>query len=166
MGKLDRRVVYKHWPFVVVGCVVRRGDKFLLVQEAEKDRGLWNQPAGWLEKGENIIEGAKREVKEETGLEIEIKGLLGIFSLFRKNIPERKINVHAIKVIFAAEAIGGKIKFAPSEIMAARWFSQREIEKMDKTKLRDMDIKEAVKRFFDGKIYPLEIVHHTVINYK
>jgi len=50
-------------PFVVVGSIIERNKKFLLVQEG----GKWNQPMGWLELREDIIDGAKRETEEETG---------------------------------------------------------------------------------------------------
>ena len=52
-------------PFVVVGAIIENNGKILLVKEAKKiARGLWNQPAGWLDQGEDMVEAVKREVKE------------------------------------------------------------------------------------------------------
>lgn len=161
----DKSLVYKDWPFLVVGALIKKGNKFLLVKEGRVDKGLWNQPAGWLNKGEDIIEGVKREVKEETGLKVKIKGLLGIFSLLLRNKPKLKTDLHAIKIIFAAEAVGSKIKFDKNEIIDAQWFTPREIEKMKKNELRDMDIKIEVKKFVENKIYPTELIFHTETKY-
>ena len=149
----------------MVGCIIRKENKFLLVKEARIDKGLWNQPAGWLNKGENIVEGAKREAKEETGLKIKIKGLLGIYSLLKRNHQKLKTDLHAIKIIFAAQTVGNKIKFNKDEIMEAKWFTKKEIEKMGKDQLRDMDIKIEVKNFVENKIYPLELIYHTKTKY-
>lgn len=60
-------------PFVVVGAIIEKNGKFLLVREGLTDRpdyGKWNQPAGWLDLGEDPIAGAKREVEEETDLHL------------------------------------------------------------------------------------------------
>ena len=58
---------------VIVGGVIQKDGKFLLVQEAqEKCRGKWNIPAGQLDPNETIFDGAKREIKEETGCNVEL----------------------------------------------------------------------------------------------
>jgi len=60
-------------PQVVVGCLVERGDEVLLCRRAiEPGRGLWTIPAGYLEMGEGMIEGARRETMEEAGADVEI----------------------------------------------------------------------------------------------
>ena len=148
-------------PFVVVGCIIEKNDKFLLVQEAMIEKGKWNQPAGWLDFGEKIIDEAKREAEEETGLKIKIIGLLGVYSLIKKEGPNLKTEAgtkHAIKFIFAAKPLGGKIKFDPKELMAVKWFTLEEIEKMKK-QLRDQNIVQEIKDYKAKKIYPLEITN-------
>lgn len=52
------------------GCIIIKNNKVLLVYE--KDRNFWGFPKGHMEEGENEIETALREVKEEVGLEVEI----------------------------------------------------------------------------------------------
>ena len=160
----NRKEKYQDWPFIVVGCIVRKNNKFLLVQELKKDKGLWNHPAGWLEKGEDIISGAKREVKEETGLDVEFKGLVGIFNLIKRNHPQLK-DIHAVKLIFAADTQKEDVKFDREELMDAKWFTREETEKMGIDRLRDSDIKTAVRNFSDGKIFPLELINHQEVNY-
>ena len=61
---------------VICGALVIKNDKFAIVQEAQSlIRGLWNIPAGHLDENENIYSGTMREVKEETGLDIQLEGL-------------------------------------------------------------------------------------------
>lgn len=61
------------WFFSLV--VVREGDRFLLVHERKHGQG-WYLPAGRVEPGETLAEGAIRETLEESGVEIELEGLL------------------------------------------------------------------------------------------
>ena len=75
--------------FGVAAGLLERDGKFLLVQEnnqAHPDHGKWNQPAGWIDVGENPITAAAREVKEETGYDFTPTHLLGIYALVRKDI--------------------------------------------------------------------------------
>jgi ADP-ribose pyrophosphatase YjhB (NUDIX family) len=145
-------------PFVVGGCIIRKDDKFLLVQEAVVDRGSWNHPAGWIDLYEKIVDGAKREAQEETGLEIKIIGFLGAYSLIKKSKRTGNIH-HPIKFIFAAEPITEEFKFDPKEIMDAKWFTIDDIKELkEQGVLRDHDIINEVQDYIDGKIFPLEIV--------
>ena len=62
------------FPFVLI--VVRRGDQFLLVQEANVERGAWYLPAGGVDPGEGLVEAAIRETREEAGLDVIPRALL------------------------------------------------------------------------------------------
>jgi phosphatase NudJ len=63
------------WFFVLV--VVRRGDRFLVVHE-RKHGQLWYLPAGRVEPGETLVAAAHRETMEETGVPIELEGILRV----------------------------------------------------------------------------------------
>ena len=64
---------------IIVGGVIKENGKYLLVPEAhERCRGKWNLPAGHLDLGETVFEGAKREVLEECGLKVELTGIAHI----------------------------------------------------------------------------------------
>ncbi len=69
-------------PRIIVGVLAEWEGRLLLGRRAiEPRRGFWNVPAGFLELGETPSEGAIREVREETGAEVEIVDLLGVYSV-------------------------------------------------------------------------------------
>lgn len=64
----------------IVDILVINDDKFLLVQEGKPGReGLYNLPGGHIDAHETILEAAVRETKEETGYDVEVTGLVGIY---------------------------------------------------------------------------------------
>jgi len=66
-------------PSVTVAAVIRRQDRYLMVEERPDGQSVINQPAGHLEFGESIIEAVCREVLEETGRVFEPSGLVGTY---------------------------------------------------------------------------------------
>ena len=71
-------------PKVIVGAVVVADDRVLLCRRAiEPRRDYWTLPAGYLELGETLEEGAIRETWEEAQARIELDGVLGVFSISR-----------------------------------------------------------------------------------
>ncbi len=76
-------VAYEN-PKIVVGSVVAHDGRVLLCRRAiEPRRGFWTLPAGYMENGETIAEGAAREAWEEAQVRIEIDGILAVFSISR-----------------------------------------------------------------------------------
>jgi ADP-ribose pyrophosphatase YjhB (NUDIX family) len=76
--------------------------RILLVRRA--DDGLWCLPCGWVEPNESPEEAAVREAREETGLIVEVRRLVGVFT--RK--PDRGYGPHsAIAVAYLCEVVGG-----------------------------------------------------------
>ncbi len=91
-------------PKVVVGSVVVSDGAVLLCRRAIQPReGFWTLPAGYLELGETLEEGAAREALEEAQAEIELDGILGIFSIAR---------IGQVQVIFRARFTGEQPRFA------------------------------------------------------
>ncbi|MCL4121482.1 UNVERIFIED_CONTAM: hypothetical protein GTU68_014537, partial [Idotea baltica] len=77
-------VIHYQNPKMVVGCLPYFEDKILLCKRAIEPRyGFWNLPAGYLENGETLEEGAVREAKEEAGIEVEIQHLHCIYNIPR-----------------------------------------------------------------------------------
>ena len=76
-------VAYEN-PKIVVGSVVAEGDRVLLCRRAIDPRfGFWTIPAGYMEMGETVSEGARREAWEEARARIAIDGVLAIYSIAR-----------------------------------------------------------------------------------
>jgi ADP-ribose pyrophosphatase YjhB (NUDIX family) len=97
-------VAYEN-PKVVVGSVVVHGDAVLMCRRAiEPRRGFWTLPAGYLELGETLEEGAAREAWEEAQADIAIDGILGVFSISR---------IGQVQVIFRAHFAEPRASFAP-----------------------------------------------------
>ena len=71
-------------PKIVAGSVVTSGEKILLCKRAiEPRKGFWTLPAGFMEEGESVEEGAAREAMEEANAKIEIDRLLAVYSVPR-----------------------------------------------------------------------------------
>jgi ADP-ribose pyrophosphatase YjhB (NUDIX family) len=100
-------VAYEN-PKVIVGAVVVAGDRVLLCRRAiEPRKGFWTLPAGYMELGETLEEGAAREAREEAEADIVIEGILGVFSIAR---------IGQVQVIFrACFADSGPPVFGPGE---------------------------------------------------
>ena len=76
-------VAYEN-PKIVVGSVVAEGDRVLLCRRAIEPRsGFWTIPAGYMEMGETVTEGAQREAWEEARARIAIDGVLAVYSIAR-----------------------------------------------------------------------------------
>ena len=100
-------------PGLAVNVAVIQDNKILLTQR--EDFETWILPSGGVEDGESIAQAAIRETKEETGLDVELTGLVGIYSRLGNMVP-----VHA--VLFTATPVGGEIKCQEGETIAVEWF--------------------------------------------
>jgi 8-oxo-dGTP diphosphatase len=105
-------------PGLAVNIAVIHENKILLTKR--EDFETWIMPSGGVEDDESIAQAAIRETKEETGLDVELTKLVGIYSRLG-NMPP----VHA--VLFAAKPIGGEIKCQEGETIAVEWFAFDEI---------------------------------------
>ena len=71
-------------PRIVAGVVAHADEKILFCRRAiEPRRGYWTLPAGFLELGESVEEGARREAQEEARAELELEAMLGVYSIPR-----------------------------------------------------------------------------------
>lgn len=146
--------------FGAAGAIIVKDGKVLLVKETKESvAGKWNHPAGWIDVGEDPIDAAKREVKEETGFDFTPTHLLGVYSLIKEEGGNKK---QPIKIIFIGD-ISDKNRTALTEdVSENKWFTPEEIENMEPETLRDLDIKQMVKDYFSGKKYPLDVLNHTI----
>ncbi len=137
---------------VIVGGVVEKDGKYLLVQEAqEKCRGKWNIPAGHLDPNETIFDAAKREVKEESGFDVELTGVCQIGN-------QKLENDVFVSVVFATKVIGGNIKFDPNELLDVRWFTYEEIVAMKDQLRMESFVLGTIDNARNGLVAPMDIV--------
>jgi 8-oxo-dGTP pyrophosphatase MutT (NUDIX family) len=107
---------------VAVTAAVRNPRGELLLIE-RTDNGLWALPGGGQDLGESAVEAARREVHEETGIDIEITGLSGIYSDPRPVIAYDNGEVRQeFSLCFHAKPTGGELR-SSSESRQARWIS-------------------------------------------
>jgi ADP-ribose pyrophosphatase YjhB (NUDIX family) len=88
--------------------------KILLTKR--EDFEVWCLPGGSVEEGETVADGAIREAKEETGLDVELIRLVGIYSRMGGGMHD----VHA--VLYAARPVGGELKTQPGETIEIAYF--------------------------------------------
>jgi 8-oxo-dGTP diphosphatase len=92
-------------PALTVDAVIVKGKKIVLIKrQREPYRGQYALPGGFVEYGETVEAALRREVREETGLVVKIKSLIGVYS-----DPDRDPRGHVISVAFAADIIGGTL---------------------------------------------------------
>ncbi len=92
-------------PKVVAGCIVDyRGDVLLCKRAIDPRRGLWTFPAGFLENGETVDEGAMRETLEEACAAVDACDLFGVYNI---------AHVNQVYIVFRASL--AEPQFAPGE---------------------------------------------------
>jgi len=109
---------------VVVDLVIERADgSIVLIKRAlEPFKGCWALPGGFLDFNKSVEDSAVREAKEETGLDIELGKLIGVFSN-----PGRDPRGHIISIAFMAREVGGKLKAGSdaSEVKGFKTISEK-----------------------------------------
>jgi 8-oxo-dGTP diphosphatase len=111
---------------VVVALVFIRKEESILLVKQDYGQQYWSLPGGVMEAGESIEQAAVREVREETGLEIRLGRLVGVYS---------KPGRGELALTFEGEASGGELR-ADNEIMEARFFPLAELPENMRPHLR------------------------------
>ena len=92
-----------------VGAIIRDPQGWVLL-ERRSDNGEWDIPAGAVDPGETPREAIEREVREETGLEVKVRGIAGAFGGARfRHTYEDGQRVEGFTVVFDCEAVGGTL---------------------------------------------------------
>ncbi len=138
---------YPDRPYVGIGIVVFRGDELLVVRRGKKPaRPGWSIPGGAQEIGETVHEAGLRELKEETGLEAEIIGLVDVVDGITRDDDDR-VEYHYTLVELAAEWRAGEA-VAADDVAAVRWVrldALDEVEMWHETR-RIIRLAEAMRR--------------------
>lgn len=141
------RVPLPTWYFALV--VVRRGHRFLLTQE-RKYGSTWSIPGGRVEAGESLTQAAVREVFEETGVPVQLDGILRV-----EHTPGDHVRV---RVLFTGSPIDDTPPktMADDESLGAAWLTLDEIRKHP---LRGSDLGALLESVVAGRqVFPLELL--------
>jgi 8-oxo-dGTP diphosphatase len=135
-------------PIVGVGGVVIHRQRALLIRRGcEPLKGQWSIPGGMLELGEELAEGVRRELKEETGLDVEPLQIVAAFDRITREAE--RVKYHYVIVDYVCRRKGGKLKPA-SDVTDARWVRREEMPKYHLTEMATEVILQSFE-FFDKR---------------
>jgi len=141
---MTARREYPDLPIVGVGGVVILDGRALLVRRgAPPLEGEWSIPGGTLELGETLAEGVRRELLEETGLEVEVLGQIEVFErIFRDS--SRKPKYHFVVVDYLCRMIAGDAR-AGSDATDIAWVVEPDLAKYALTSTAARVIEKAFR---------------------
>jgi ADP-ribose pyrophosphatase YjhB (NUDIX family) len=120
----DRR--YPARPVPGVGALIIDKDRILLVERGREPlKGYWSIPGGAVETGERLEDALRREVREETGLEVEVVHLVEVFERIMKK-EDGGVEYHYILIDYICRPAGGVLQ-ASDDASRAEWFTELEV---------------------------------------
>lgn len=138
-------------PHVTVATVVENDGHFLIVEEWTDDQLVYNQPAGHLEADESITQAARRETLEETGWEVELTAVTGIYLYTGVN------GITYQRICFAARPIRQITTALDEGIVAARWMT-RDTLLDNAERWRSPMVLRCIDDYLTGDRFPLGII--------
>ncbi|MBE6485842.1 MAG: NUDIX hydrolase [Methanosphaera stadtmanae] len=115
---------YKN-PALTVDTLILEDNKIILIKRLNNPfKDYWAIPGGFVEYGEKVEDAAVREAKEETGLDIELTKLVGVYS-----DPDRDPRGHTVTIAFLSKIIGGTLK-SDSDAKDAKFLDINELKNM------------------------------------
>lgn len=131
-------------PKIDVRGAIIKDNKILLVKEVSD--GKWCMPGGWADVGEYPSEMVKREVKEESGFDVEPVKVIGVFDANRTGRPMQFF--HAYKVVFLCNITGGKAE-SSFETSDVQFFGFDELPELSPNRTNERHIDEIKKHLED-----------------
>ncbi|WP_349570493.1 NUDIX hydrolase [Azotobacter salinestris] len=137
---------------VTVATIVEDNGLFLLVEELQDGRPVLNQPAGHLEPDESLTEAALRETLEETGWQVELTGVIGIYLYSAPN------GVTYQRVCFAARPLQPVAGYELDEgIIGPRWLSREQLL-AHRECWRSPLVLRCIDDYLSGERFPLSLI--------
>lgn len=142
-GKMRRE--FPDRPLVGVGGVVIQRNRVLLIRRRREPlKGEWSIPGGLVEVGEELSESVRRELKEETGLEVEPLDILLVFDRIMR--AGRRVRYHFVIVDYACRLKGGRLAPA-SDVLDARWVRRKDLPRYHLTEKATEVVLQAFQYF-------------------
>jgi len=117
---------YPERPLVGVGGVVISNGRALLVKRGGPPlEGQWSIPGGMLEVGETLLEGVRRELLEETGIDVRVGELIEVFERINRD-GDGKARYHFVVLDYLCKAANGEAR-AGSDVTAVAWAKPEEL---------------------------------------
>ncbi|QPK65115.1 NUDIX hydrolase [Methylomonas sp. LL1] len=140
-------------PHVTVAAVIEKDGHFLLVEETTDNGLAFNQPAGHLEPGEDLISAVKREVEEETAWQFEPEAIVAI-QLWRRTPDHPSF----VRFCFTGNVHNhNPNRKLDADIVATHWLSRDQIT-TQQSHLRSPLVLICVDEYLKGRRYPLSIL--------
>ncbi|WP_343573347.1 NUDIX hydrolase [Pseudomonas sp.] len=139
---------------VTVATIIEDQDRFLLVEEISADKKqVFNQPAGHLEANESLLEAAVRETLEETGWDVELTAVTGIYLY---TAPSNGVTYQ--RVCFAARPVRHHPERALDDgILGARWMTRDELAAQPE-RWRSHLVLRCIDDYLEGERFPLSLI--------
>lgn len=119
---------YPSGPVVGVGAVIVRDGRAVIIRRGHEPRkGEWSLPGGTVELGESLIEATRREMKEETGLDVRVGPIVETFDRIHREAGGR-VRYHFVIVDYLCVPIGGELA-AGSDAVDAAWCGAGDIDR-------------------------------------
>jgi 8-oxo-dGTP diphosphatase len=133
---------YPSRPLVGVGGVVISDGRALLIRRgAPPLEGRWSIPGGMLETGETLLEGVRRELAEETGMEVRVVELIEVFERISLDAAG-KTKYHFVVLDYLCEAVAGNAR-AGSDVTDVAWATPSELAQYSLTETATRVIEKA-----------------------
>jgi ADP-ribose pyrophosphatase YjhB (NUDIX family) len=131
-------------PKIDVRAAVIRDGKILLVQERSDKR--WCMPGGWADVGDLPSDAVVREVLEESGFEVEVRKVIGVYDANRGGTPFEFY--HAFKIVFLCEIKGGDARTS-DETLAVDFFKFDDLPPLSINRTNKRHLNEIVAHIRD-----------------
>src|SRR5208337_610182 len=135
-----KREYPKHPLVGVGGVVIDRGRALLIRRGSEPLKGEWSIPGGMLELGEELAAGVRRELKEETGLDVEPLECILVFDRIMRE--GKRVKYHYVIVDYLCRRKRGRLRPA-SDVVDARWVQRQDLPQYHLTDMATALILEA-----------------------
>ena len=124
---------YPEHPLPAVSCVLfnEKGQVLMARRKNPPAQGKWSLPGGVIKTGEELEDALKREMSEESGLEVKVDSLLSVSSRIVKN-AKGEVQYHFVLLDYLCKQIGGLLK-AGSDASEIRWVPRDEIKDLETT---------------------------------